>query len=72
MKTLNLTQIHAGNYPINHRIQGFLFRDLENKVRRSRCYFFQFSRPILDFKHFFDAEMSLDGEEVKRFIYCGF
>ena len=55
MKTHNLTQSRARNDPINCRIQDFLFRDFENKVRRSRYDFFQFFQPILDFKHFSGA-----------------
>ena len=50
MKTLNLTQSHACNDPINRWIQGFPFRDFENEVRHSRSDFFQFAQPILDFK----------------------
>ena len=31
MKTHNLTQSHARNDPINHRIPGFSFRDFEDE-----------------------------------------
>ena len=65
MKTRNLTQICARNDPINRRIQGVSIRDFENEVRRSRCDFFQFFQPILDFKHSLDAEMNLEGLEIK-------
>ena len=61
MKTRNLTWSRARNDPINYRIQGFLFRDFKNEVRRSRCDFFHFFQPILDFKYSLDAEMSLEG-----------
>ena len=57
---LNLTRSRARNDPINRRIQGFSFRNFENKVWHLRYDFFQFSRPILDFKHYLDAEMSLE------------
>ena len=71
MKTLNLTRSRARNDPINCRIQRFSFRDFENKVRRSRCDFFQFSQPILDFINSLDAKLSLEDEEVKRLSDCG-
>ena len=67
MKRLNLTQSRARNDPINCQIQGFSLLDFENEVRRSRCDFFQFSQPLLDFKHSLDVEMSLEEEEFKRF-----
>ena len=57
MKTCNLTRSRAQNDQINHWIQGFLFRDFENEVRRSRCDFFQFFQPILDFKHSLDMKL---------------
>ena len=66
-KTRNLTQSRARNDPINHQIQDFSFRDFQNKFRHSRGDFFLFSPPILDFKHSFDAETSLD--EVKNKIF---
>ena len=31
MKTRNLTQIHAQNDPISHRIHGFSFRDFDDE-----------------------------------------
>ena len=65
MKTHNLTQSHAQNDPINCRLQGFSFRDLENKFERSRCDFFRFSPSILDFKYSSDAKMSLEEVEIK-------
>ena len=71
MKTLNQIWIRARNDPINRRIQGFSFRDLKNEVRRRRCDFLRFSRPILNFKYSLDAEMSLEDEEFKIFSYCG-
>ena len=42
IKTLNLTQSRAWNDVINRQIQGFSFRDFDNKVRHLRCDFFQF------------------------------
>ena len=71
MKTCNLTQSRAQNDPINRRIQGFSFRYFKNKGRRSRCDFFWFFQPIIDFKHSLDAKMSLEDEEFKRFLNCG-
>ena len=71
MKTHNLTQSHVGNDPISHRIQGFSFPDFENEVRHSRCDFFQFFPPNIDFKPSLDAEMSLEEKEFKRFKDCG-
>ena len=71
MKTLNLTQSHAQNDLINSRIQGFSFRNFENKVWHSRCGFFQLGQLILDFKHSLNAKMSLGDEELKRFSDCG-
>ena len=35
-KTYNVTQIHTRNDPIDCQIKGFLFRDLEDKIRHSR------------------------------------
>ena len=72
MKTLNLTQSRTRNDPINRWIQGHSFCDFENEVRRLRCDFFLFSRPILDLKHSLDVEMSLEGEvsqEIMR-LWC--
>ena len=71
MKTLNLTQSRARNDPINRQIQCFSFRDFKNEAWRSRYDFFQFSWPILDFKHSLDMKMSLEDEEFKRFLDCG-
>ena len=65
MKTHNLTRSHAQNDPINRWIQGFSFRDFENEVWRSRCDFFRFFQPILDFKHSSNIEMSLEELEIK-------
>ena len=71
MKILNLTQSRARNNLINRWIQGFSFYDFENKVWHSRYDFFQFSRRILDFKHYLDTETSLEYVEFKRFSGCG-
>ena len=71
MKTRNLTQSHAWNDPINRQIQCFSFRDFENEVRRSRCDFFRFFQPILDFKHSSDAKMSLEELKIKWFSDSG-
>ena len=71
MKIHNLTLNRTRNDPINRRIQGFSFRDFENKVRHSRYDSFQFFQPTLDFKHSLDAETSLEDEEFKRFSDCG-
>ena len=65
MKTLYLTQSRAQNDPINCQIQGLSFRDFKNKVLRSRCDFFLFSQPIIDFKHSLDTEMSLEDENSR-------
>ena len=70
-KTRNLTQSWARNDPIQgfwfRRIQGFSFCDFENKFQHSRGDLFQFSPPILDFKHSTDVEMSLEEVKNKRF-----
>ena len=60
MKTHNLTWSRIQNNLINRQIQGFSFRDSENKVWHSRCDSFQFFQPILDFKHSRDTELSLE------------
>ena len=71
MKTSNLTRSHARSDPINRRIQGFLFRDFKNKVRHSRCDFFQFFKPIIDFNYSSDTEMILEEVEIKWFLNYG-
>ena len=45
--------------PARHQ---FSFADFENKVTHLRGDFFQFSQPILDFKHSLNAKMSLEEE----------
>ena len=60
MKRRNLTQSRAWIDPLNRQIQGFSFRDFENKVWCSRCDFFRFFQPILNFKHSSDAEIILE------------
>ena len=70
MKTYNLTQSRAQNDLINCQLQGFSFRDFENEVRRSRCDFFRFSQPILDFKTSLVVKISLEEEEFKIFKDC--
>ena len=71
MKRCNLAQSRTRNDPINRRIQGFSFCDFENEVQRSRCDFFRFFPPNLDFKPSLDAKISLEEEEFKRFKDCG-
>ena len=71
MKTHNLTQSRARNDPINCQIQGFSFRDFEDKNWRSRCDFSLFLRSKSDFKHSLDTETCQEAKEIKRLSYCG-
>ena len=71
MRSHNLTQSHTRNNPINCWIQGFSFRDFENKIQRLKCDFLLLFQPILDFKHSSNAEMSLEEVEIKWFSDCG-
>ena len=67
-KAHNLTRDSNRNDPINHRIQGFSFSDLENDRRHSRVELSLFFRRNLTFNHSVDAEMSLkEEEESERF-----
>ena len=65
MKTCHLSQRRAQNDPINRRIQGLSFRNFRNKACHSRCDFFQFFQPIIDFKHSSDVKISLEEVEIK-------
>ena len=66
-KTHNLTRDSDRNDPINHRIQGFSFRDFENDLRCSRGEFSIINRQNLTFNHSVVAKMSLEVIESKRF-----
>ena len=65
-KTHNLTQSHARNDPIDHRIEGFLFCNFEYKIKHSRGDFYLIFQQNLDFKHSLDAEIDLEEEEINR------
>ena len=65
-KTCNLTRDSNRNDLINHRIHGFSFHDFEDNLRCSRGKFSLIDQQNLTFKHYVDAEMSLEVIGSKR------
>ena len=66
IKMHNLTWSHSRIDPIDHWVKSFSFRNFEDIIWHSRGDFSLVFQQNLDFKHFLDAEMSLEEEEIKR------
>ena len=66
-KTHILTQDSDWNDPINHRIQGFSFRNFENDRQCSRDEFSLINQRNLNFNHSVDAEMGIEAIRSERF-----